>query len=347
MILYKLENLQRTHSNRIVLNIDFLEILPNAIYTLIGPNGAGKTTLLKVLAFLDRPSSGRLHFDGQLVRSNEKYLHSLRRRVVLFDQNPILFTGTVRKNVEFGLKVRKISKEVRKQRTEEMLALVGMENFADSETRGLSGGEVKRVALARALALRPDVLLCDEPTANVDGENQEIILNTLKQINKEEKTSIIFSTHYLSQGQRLADHTLLLQNGSLSDLVNENIFRVTLAHQKTNETLCQLTEKLSLALPTDRIPAGIDIGKLHIDPQKIVLDPKEKDMAHGTYLNGHIFDLSQDGSKIRVGIDVGVRLNLVLSMEKYDRKEPRLGERRKLFIPYEGVVCTKSDLLIS
>ena len=345
MILYKLENMQRTHGSRTVLNIDFLEIRPNAIYTLIGPNGAGKTTLLKVLAFLDRPSSGRLHFDGQLIRFNEKHLHSLRRRVVLFDQNPILFTGTVRKNVEFGLKVRKISKEVRKQRTEEMLALVGMENFADSETRGLSGGEVKRVALARALALRPDVLLCDEPTANVDGENQEIILST--QINKEEKTSIIFSTHYLSQGQRLADHTLLLQNGSLSDLVNENIFRVTLAHQKVNETLCRLTEQLSLTLPNDRVPAGNDVAKLHIDPQKIVLDPKEKDMVHGTYLNGHIFELSQDGSRIRVGIDVGVRLTLSFSLGKYDRKQPRIGERRQLFIPYDGIVCTKSDLLKS
>lgn len=345
MILYKLENLQRTHGSRTVLNIDFLEILPNAIYTLIGPNGAGKTTLLKVLAFLDRPSSGRLHFDGQLIRLNEKHLHSLRRRVVLFDQNPILFTGTVRKNVEFGLKVRKVSKEVRKQRTEEMLELVGMENFADSETRGLSGGEIKRVALARALALHPDVLLCDEPTANVDGENQEIILNTLKQINREEKTSIIFSTHYLSQGQRLADHTLLLQNGSLSDLVNENIFRVTLSQPNAGKILCKLTEQLSFILPIDRVPSGTDIAKLHIDPQTIVLDPEQKDMAHGTYLNGHIFDLSQDGSRVRVGIDVGVRLTVAFSMEEYRRKQPRLGEKRELFIPYDAIVCTKSDLL--
>lgn len=347
MILYKLENLQRAHGSRTVLNIDFLEILSNLIYTLIGPNGAGKTSLLKILAFLDRPSSGRLHFDGQLVRFNEKQLHTLRRRVVLFDQNPILFTGTVRKNVEFGLKVRQISKEVRRQRIEEMLELVGMENFADSQIHGLSGGEVKRVALARALALRPDVLLCDEPTANVDGENQEIILNTLEQINQEEKTSIIFSTHYLSQGQRLADHTLLLQNGSLSNLVNENIFRVTLSHQKADKTLCRLTEQLSLALPTDRVPSGADIAKLHIDPQTIVLDPEQKDMAHGTYLNGHILELSQENDRVRVGIDVGVRLILSFSMGKYDRKQPRLGEKRELFIPYDGIVCSKIDLLKS
>ena len=187
----------------------------------------------------------------------------------------------------------------------------------------------------------------DPATANVDGENQEIILNTLKQINKEEKTSIIFSTHYLSQGQRLADHTLLLQNGSLSDLVNENIFRVTLSHQRADKTFCRLTEQLSLTLPTDRVPVGTDIAKLHIDPQTIVLDPEEKDMVSGTYLNGHIFDLSQDGTRVRVGIDVGVRLTLACSMEEYHRKQPRLDEKRELFIPYDGVVCTKIDLLQS
>jgi tungstate transport system ATP-binding protein len=342
-MLYKLENLVRIHGNRTVLNIQGLEIHPNAIYTLIGPNGAGKTSLLQILAFLDKPSSGRINFNGQKVTFNEKHLHCLRRQVVLLDQSPILFTGTVYRNVEFGLKVRKIPGELRKQRIEEMLELVGMEKFADYDTQGLSGGEVKRVALARALAVRPDVLLCDEPTANVDGENQEIILNILRRINREEKTSIIFSTHYLSQGQRLADHTLLLQNGSLSDLVNENVFRVTLSHQSADETLCRLTEQLILKLPTERVPTGISAAKLHIDPEKIVLDPGKKDLDYGNYLNGHILDLSQENGTVRVGIDVGVRLTFAFSTERYNRIQLRLGERRELFIPYDGIVCTKGQ----
>lgn len=341
-MLYKLENVKRTHTRRTVLDIECLEIQPGAIYTLIGPNGAGKTSLLQILAFLDRPSSGRMSFKGQVVKFNEKCLHSLRKQVVLLDQSPILFTGTVYKNVEFGLKVRNISGEFSKQRIEQMLELVGMEQFADYDAQGLSGGEIKRVALARALAVRPDVLLCDEPTANVDGENQEIILNILRKINGEEKTSIIFSTHYLSQGQRLADHTLLLQNGSLSDLVNENIFKAGLSHQTGGETLCRLTEQLFLKLPTDKVPADISIAKLHIDPGKIVLDPENKDQIHGNYLNGHILDLSRESGSVRVGIDVGVRLTLTFSMEKYDRIQLRLGERRELFIPYDGIVCTRS-----
>ena len=179
-MLYRLENLVRLHGERTVLNIECLEIQPNAIYTLIGPNGAGKTSLLQILAFLDKPSSGRISFNDLPVRFSETHLHRLRRKVVLLDQSPILFSGTVYRNVEFGLKVRKMSRELRKQRIGVMLELVGMEKFADYDIQGLSGGEVKRVALARALALRPEVLLCDEPTANVDRENQEIILNILK-----------------------------------------------------------------------------------------------------------------------------------------------------------------------
>ena len=342
-MLYRLENLVRLHGERTVLNIECLEIQPNAIYTLIGPNGAGKTSLLQILAFLDKPSSGRISFNDLPVRFSETHLHRLRRKVVLLDQSPILLSGTVYRNVEFGLKVRKMSRELRKQRIGVMLELVGMEKFADYDIQGLSGGEVKRVALARALALRPEVLLCDEPTANVDRENQEIILNILKKINREEKSSIIFSTHYLSQGQRLADHTLLLQNGSLSDLVNENIFKTTISRQRADEVIFRLTEKLLVKVPADRVPSGVESVKLHIDPKAIILDPENEKADHGTCLSGQILDLSLDGGSVRVEIDAGVRLTLVLSMKEYNLKQPRLGERRGLFIPYDGIVCTKSD----
>jgi len=222
-MLYELESVKKIFASRTVLDLDRLELEQGKIYTLIGPNGAGKTTLLKILAFLDRPSSGRMIFRGQPVKMSEQHLQSLRRQVVLLDQNPILFSGTVRKNVEFGLRIRKMERRKREQRTKEMLALVGMEEFIDFDSRGLSGGEVKRVALARALALSPEVLLCDEPTANVDAENQEIILDTLERINRQKGRSIIFSTHYLSQGQRLAHHTLLLQNGVVSSVDNPHI----------------------------------------------------------------------------------------------------------------------------
>ncbi len=220
-MLYEATGLTRTFKGRTVLNLEHLAIESHAIYALIGPNGAGKTTLLNLLAFLDRPTTGTLQFRGLVVRYNRQQLLELRRRIVLVDQYPILFTSSVWKNVGFGLKVRGISKKLRAHRIEQALELVGMEQFRQADAHTLSGGETKRVALARALAIEPEVLLCDEPTANVDQENQEIILQILQRINREHRTSIILATHYLAQSRGLADHTLMLEYGTLSDLTDE------------------------------------------------------------------------------------------------------------------------------
>ncbi|MGB3209427.1 MAG: ATP-binding cassette domain-containing protein [Desulforhopalus sp.] len=339
-MLYRLNNLQRCHGIRTVLDIDKLDILANQIYTLIGPNGAGKTSLLKILAFLDKPSGGSLYFLDNLVHHDEKQLSALRRRVVLLDQNPIMFTGSVWKNIEFGLKVRKVAVKARKQRIEEALELVGMENFADYNAKGLSGGETKRVALARALVLQPEVLLCDEPTANVDNENQEIILGIIERINRERKGSIIFSTHYLSQGQRLADHTLLLQNGALSDIASENIYRVTIIESEGEDIVCQLTGQLLLKLPARILPRNVNNAKLHIDPGHIVFNPPAAEARDGNTLSGHVIDLSQHSGQVRVVMDVGIKLALMLSMEQYHREKPGIGDKALVFIPYSGTCCT-------
>jgi tungstate transport system ATP-binding protein len=255
-----------------------------------------------------------------------------------------MFTGSVRKNVEFGLQVRKVVSKERRQLVREALELVGMERFAEYDAQGLSGGETKRVALARALVLQPEVLLCDEPTANVDNENQEIILKIIERINKERQGSIIFSTHYLSQGQRLADHTLLLQNGSLSDVASENIYRVTVADRREDSVTCQLTGQLFLKLPLHDFPEEVRSAKLHIDPTSIVFNPKETNPVEGNFLSGHITELSQDSGQIRVIVNVGVKLILVLPMEQYRLEKPAIGDKAQLFIPHSSMFCTRIDL---
>jgi len=335
-MLYRAENLRRVHDSRTVLNIERLAIEPHRIYTLIGPNGAGKTTLLKILAFLDRPTEGSLYFCGRRVDGGEKQLNELRRQVVLLDQNPIMFTGSVRKNVEFGLKVRKVPPAERQRRIVEVLDLVGMISFIDYNARSLSGGETKRVALARALVLQPEVLLCDEPTANVDNENQEIILGIIDRINREHQTSIIFSTHYLSQGQRLAHHTLLLQQGTLSNGASENIFRATVIARRTDSLTCQLTGQLALILPAHIFPADASVVKVNIDPAAILLNPDEG-RADGNYLSGHITGLAQDSGHVRLTVDAGVKLVLVLAMDRYRLERPALGEKVKIFIPHGAI----------
>ncbi len=341
-MLYNLQNLKKVYGSRAVLSIDNLDIIRNKVYTLIGPNGAGKTTLLKVLAFLDRPSSGKVSFAGSPVEYSEKKLFPLRRRVVLLDQNPIMFTGSVWSNIEFGLKVREIPMSERRKLINEALERVGMERFGECNAADLSGGETKRVALARALVFKPEVLLCDEPTANVDNENQEKILKIIKTINREENTSVLFSTHYLSQGQQLADHTLLLQNGVLSDLTSENIFRMVVIKRGKTSLTCQLTEKLTLVLPSHVIPANVGSTKLHIDPRGIRFNLNVDDRNDGCLVNGQITSLLQDNGGVRVCVDIGVTLVMVLPMGEYQMQRPCIGDTARLFIPHEAIVSMQT-----
>ncbi len=346
-MLYKLENITRRHGDRTVLHIDHLDIEPQQIYTLIGPNGAGKTSLLQLLAFLDQPSGGRMHFLDREVSFDHKNLHSLRRQVVLVDQTPIMLTGSVRGNVDFGLRVRKVAGNIRRRKIAEALELVGMERFADYDARRLSGGETKRVALARALVLRPEVLLCDEPTANVDTENQEIILQILAKINHDHKASIIFSTHYLAQGQRLAHQTLLLQNGELSDVTSENIYRVNVVDSPGETVICQLTGQLYLRLPRQILPSAVKLAKLHIDPKEIVVNPGTTDGGEGNLLSGHVIELAQDNGQLRAVVDVGVRLVVLLPMAQYHALKLCIGEKIQLFIPHRSIFCSVKPLGVS
>ncbi len=342
-MLYSLQRLTRTYGERTILDIEHLEIRLGKVYTLIGPNGAGKTSLLKIMAFLDRPTSGTVDFLNNRVEYTDKNLFFLRRRVVLLDQNPIMFTGSVLDNVEFGLKIRNIPQ--RRKKAMEALQLVGMENFACRYAGNLSGGETKRVALARALAFRPEVLLCDEPTANVDNENQEIIFNIIKNINYLENTSVVFSTHYLSQGQRLADFTLLLQNGVISDQVGDNIFRVRILDRRSDKIYCHFTEQLVLQLPATLLAPEIRIAELVVDPREILISPRNCNMADGSQLRGKVIRLGLENTGARIVVDVGVKLVIIISMEQYHRLRPCLGELLELFIPHAAVSCTAKSII--
>lgn len=337
-MLYELEAVTRVFGERTVLDIPELTISEGRIYTLIGPNGAGKTTLFNLLSFLDIPSSGKLKFRGESVRYMEKHLLPLRRRVVLIDQYPILFTGTVWKNLDFGLNIRKIEKKKRRPMIEEALELVGMQDFYRAEAHKLSGGETKRVALARALIVEPEVLLCDEPTANVDMENLEIILGILERINSERKISIIFATHSLSQAQRLAHHTLVLKNGRLSNLPRENVYTATAGQVKDGRIICSLQNDLRLFLAADGLTGSAGRLNLFLDPERIVL-AKEKfaENRHENSFSGVVLMTAADGEQVRIRVDIGVQVNVLMSCSQYQKTLPTIGEKVVLLLDDKAI----------
>lgn len=211
---YVLEEVVRSHGRHRVLHIDHLAIAAQGITALFGPNGAGKTTLLELLAFLTRPDGGRLHFQGALLNGGAS-LRRYRRDVVLVQQQPVLFSRSVVGNVEFGLKVRGVPKDERRERARRALERVGLGDMLEAKRHKLSGGETKRVALAQALAIEPRVLLLDEPTASVDAANQAVIGEILTDVAATGRTTVILSTHDTGLCHGFEARCVFLEHGRL------------------------------------------------------------------------------------------------------------------------------------
>lgn len=336
-MLYRLENIKRIYNGRTVLDVPHLEIESRQIYTLLGPNGAGKTTLLKILALLEKPSEGEIEFQDKRVAWDKSIVTS-RRDLVLLDQSPIMFSGTVSKNVAYGLKIRGIGKSEIRGRVLDALQLVGMERFAENEARGLSGGETKRVALARALALQPKVLLCDEPTANVDKENQEIILDILGRLKNERRTSIIFSTHYLSQSHRLAEKTLVLQNGHLVSGLKENVFHAHCVEKNDGQVLLRMDSGSEFRLPSALCPGQSEYLRLEIDADHVQVQGKNAAIPGDCLsFSGPVCGLEREGDWVRIQVEADVKMLCLIPASRYHEAEVSLDQEVTLCVPYSSV----------
>ena len=332
-MLYSIRNLKKVHGETTILDINSLDIERGEVYTLIGPNGAGKTTLLNTLAFLEMPSSGEIRFQGRKVHFNQRNLHAVRQKVVQVDQYPILFTGTVKKNVEYGLYVRKVDKKKRNVIVEKVLEMVGMRSFMRADAQTLSGGETKRVALARALAIEPEVLLCDEPTANVDVENQKIINDILKRCNSEENVSLIFATHSLSEASRFADHTIELRNGHLASGNKTNVFPAQLKESDNGEFQLLIADTLTYRLANGKAPSG-PISKVFVDPKRIRCTAiKDSSPIDENQWKGLITKAERLDDQVRLTVDCRVGLEVLMSCEVYEREALPVNQQVGLYIP--------------
>jgi tungstate transport system ATP-binding protein len=206
---YELRDVVKLYGQREVLHLDHLEIPRGEITCIVGPNGAGKSSLLRLLNFLESPTSGQIIFDGHPV--NGQVPLALKRRVTTVFQRPLLLSGSVYENVAYGLKLR--GEKGIEARVRQVLERVGLAEFARASVRTLSGGEAQRVALARAIVIEPEVLLLDEPTANLDPYNGSLIEKIVAGLNREQGTTIVMVTHNVFQAKRLAHRVAFLLGG--------------------------------------------------------------------------------------------------------------------------------------
>jgi tungstate transport system ATP-binding protein len=226
---FELSQVQKVYDGRIVLNLEQLTIHRGEILALVGPSGAGKSTLLRLLNFLESVSRGTIQFDGQLATPELNLAQ--RRRVTTVFQRPLLLQRSVRANLRYGpgLRGQPLPEAVEAQ----WLERLGLTALADQAAPKLSAGEAQRVALARALITQPDVLLLDEPTANLDPANVGIIEAIIQEENQRSGMTIVLVTHNIFQARRIAHRTALLWAGELIEVAPTEQFFTAPERQET------------------------------------------------------------------------------------------------------------------
>jgi len=174
-----------------------LDVCAGDFLTIVGPSGSGKTTFLNVVGALDTPSGGDLTVFGEDIAAMTKRQRAdlrLKRLGFVFQAYNLIPVLTARENVEFVLELQGVGSE-RTTRARQILAQLGLEELADRRPNTMSGGQQQRVAVARAVASRPELVLADEPTANLDGENAEVLIEMMRTLNREDGITFVFSTH--------------------------------------------------------------------------------------------------------------------------------------------------------
>src|SRR6266404_2269308 len=240
-----------------------LQVKPGEFVCVVGPSGCGKSTLLHLIAGLHQQSSGQVLVDGKPVSGPGT------DRILIFQELGLFPWLKVGENVEFGMKMKNISKAEREERVQYYLRLVHLSKFRDSYTHQLSGGMRQRVALARALATEPDVLLMDEPFAALDAQTRDLLHDELERIWAETGSTIVFVTHNVREAVRLGDRVALLtfRPGRVKrefsvDLPRPRVLEDVHVAHAAREILDELREEINRSLEVE-YNMGV---KPHVEP---------------------------------------------------------------------------------
>jgi ABC-type transporter Mla maintaining outer membrane lipid asymmetry ATPase subunit MlaF len=213
MALIEIKGLYKSFGKSEILNDINLDIEEGKILALIGPTGSGKTSLLRLIDTLDQPTRGSIFFhDEDICRLSSKEKLLVRRRMAMVFQKPVMFSRSVYENVAYGLKVR--SNGNSRDDVLHTLEEVGLLGYESRSATTLSGGEMQRIALARAMVIKPEVLLLDEPTANLDPNSASAIDGLIGRL-AQGGTTVVIASHNMTECQRLANRFVVLANGRI------------------------------------------------------------------------------------------------------------------------------------
>ncbi len=243
MVNLEIKNLVKVYNKKIVLDNISFEVNDGEFLSILGPSGCGKTTLLKILIGIEKPTSGQIFKK----KENITKVDPAKRGMGIVFQNYALFPNmTVLDNVMYALNLKLKNKEEAKRQALEMIKVVNMEEHIKKYPHELSGGQQQRVAIARTLALKPDIILFDEPMSALDADNRLGLRKELKDIQKKFKTTMIYITHDQEEAFSLSDRVMVMNNGKIEQIdVPNKIFNHPKNDYVRNFVTNHLIEKVS------------------------------------------------------------------------------------------------------
>lgn len=300
--LYRIENLRHRRGDHFELSIPDLTIGQGSSIGLTGPSGGGKSTLLSLLSFLEEPHEGTILFDGKAMAGNNSL--SVRRSVTLLSQDPYLLKRSVYENVAYPLKIRNEGGPLR-YKVFEALELVGLkpDHFIKRRWHELSGGEAQRVALAARLAIRPRVLLLDEPTSGVDPANALLIKESIRAHRKKYGTSLVIASHDSLWLSSATDLVMKVYGGRIETVESANLIPGPWVREEKELYRRALSDgRFMYAVSPPRAEAtGI------LDPSDIIVSLKPpSELSARNVLQGHISRMTSRGEDRSIIIDVDI-----------------------------------------
>ncbi|MFB4159355.1 ABC transporter ATP-binding protein [Geomicrobium sp. JSM 1781026] len=318
--LLRIENIEKSFGDTTVLKDISIDVAQGELITFIGPSGSGKTTLLRIVGGFHDQSSGEIVISGASMNG----VPPEKRETGMVFQNYALFPHmTVYQNVEYGLKIAKVTKEERRTRIEEALQQVHLHEYADRKPSELSGGQQQRVAIARCLVLKPKVLLLDEPLSNLDANLRAYMRDEIRRLKEELNLTIIFVTHDQDEALSISDRVLVLDGGLVQQLDDPS----TVYQQPANEFVANFVGYANIIEGT--VEAGVfkaieeEGFQLNVNgldaKSKLVIRPEHFEVTEDGPIHGRITKTVYHGSYTRCSVQIG-QLELLVDARKENIK---------------------------
>ncbi|MFA5612943.1 MAG: ABC transporter ATP-binding protein [Methanoculleus sp.] len=340
-----LKSVSKRFDDTVVLRRVTARVERGEIFAVIGPSGSGKSTLLRLINLLDTPEGGEIRIGGSSIHTKGDQRLRIRRMMGMVFQKPAAFSATVYENVAVGLRFRGVSEGTIREKVGDALDVIGLAGYEERKARTLSGGEMQRVALARAMVTEPEVLLMDEPTANLDPVSVGMIEELVLQINRDLGTTIMISTHDMYQGQRLAHRIGVLMDGVFAQVgTPREVFTLPTSREVARFIgIENIIEGVVVAAGSGI--AVIDIGGTSIravspfgvgeevclcirsEDLRILRPSGEGDLHGKNSLPGTVLSIAPRGPFSRVTVDCGFVLTSILSWKTVDSLGIEEGEQ--------------------